>query len=421
MNKKLQILLAAFVLSTSVLFAQLYISPAGGLGGGTTDAEKAAIAAATAHPAASATHTTAGLASVAALVDLSGVTNATAARAVLSVPTVAEAQAMSANNSLELYFSEQNDPAIASCEQMLTTPVVTLASETPPKTVTSTIGLMDQWISPSGGLGMTQLNAGVINVTRRALKGAGADVRVTGELWIMDAAQVLTFVASTTGTLMTADNTEIVISNTFTVGAAIPMALTDRLIERQYAITVGVGGNSTLTNWYGGVKQGYLTIPRASQYYALLGGSSTQNFSVATLTIGNISGWTYVNCNIPVASNTASGTEFTFIGYTKNNDTNNEFDPTTGVFTAGHSGLFFTALIAGFEANAVGPRLCAVKHGIYYAAASQSGSAPSGAATYLTCSGLVWLSAGEQLSCVGMQGGGTVGAFVVRFVVARLQ
>ena len=328
---------------------------------GTTAAEQAAIAASTAfgssHPASNATHGATSVASTAAIVShalllnthgctsiasaaaiasLGGVTNATAARTVLGVPSIEEAQAMSANNSLTLYFSEADDPVNATCETLLTTPLPTLAWDPATLAVTLTTNILtDQWLSPSGGLGMTSFRAGIVNVTRRIWKIAGADVRVTGELWLLANDGTLTFVASTSGTLLTIDAGETIISNTFTVPADITIAVTTRLLERQYAALVGSGGASGITNFYGGTKQAYLTIPRASQYYALLGGSTTQNFAMATGTIGNIGGWTMLDVSLVASTPVGAGITL-------------PFDTTTySAIPAEWSGATFTASVSG--------------------------------------------------------------------------
>jgi len=181
-------------------------------------------------------------------------------------------------NALRYYFEEMASD-IPTYEAFSTTPVVDVASDTV-KTVTGTLSEIDAWATPVGEPDLSILQSGIINVHLDFTKGSGAHLYTMFSLYSRTASGVETFIASSGIYLATTDGANYTIALDIVILAPVVLDPTDRLVIRQLAAK-GSGGNTSIQNWYGGTRQGYIAVPISGTNFARTDFSNVANASMS--------------------------------------------------------------------------------------------------------------------------------------------
>lgn len=210
--------------------------------------------------------------------DLSGVTNASTARSNLDVYSKTETDALAAQSSLRYYFDETSSD-IVGYESFATSPVLIQASEA--LALGTTLALLDTWITPPNTPNLTTLVTGEYEVEGYMSKSGAGTAYTIMELWSRNLAGTETFIASSTQSSLVG-----VVSSPqlgvlrFSVGTAVTLADTDRLVVKLYGYRSGV---AALTLWYGGATSAFFGVPISPRNFMRIDGSNAGADAVSNI------------------------------------------------------------------------------------------------------------------------------------------
>jgi hypothetical protein len=181
------------------------------------------------------------------------------------------ANQLAAENSLRYYFS-QVTAATGGYELFLEEPISAVASS-----ASTTVGadwtLFDGYITATNSPGIDMLETGVYEIHRHVAKAAGSDAQVAFELWSRTVGGTETFIGSSAAELVTGDNAITEVSVSITVATPVTLALTDRLVLKQYGKRA-TAPDVAMQSWYGGAYQGYFGVPVSSLNFMYRDGSN---------------------------------------------------------------------------------------------------------------------------------------------------
>lgn len=202
--------------------------------------------------------------------DLSGVTDAATARSNLDVYSKTESDELAAQSTLRYYFKEENSD-VEGYEAFATAPMLIQASD--PITLTTSLALIDAWITPQNTPHLTTLVSGIYEVEGYMSKTGNGTAYTIMELWSRNTEGTETFIASsTTSTLTGVIASPVLGILRFSVTEPVELAATDRLVVKLYgyrgAVTAG------LVLWYGGATSAFFGVPISPRNFLRLDGSN---------------------------------------------------------------------------------------------------------------------------------------------------